>query len=440
MAFDLLVVLLLIAANGVFAGAEIAVLSLRKTRLQELVEARAPGARAVAWLRSEPERFLATVQVGITLVGTTAAAFGGERLAHVVGAQLGRLPLVGPWASRVGLAVVVLGISVLGIVLGELVPKSLALRSSERYATALGPLLRAMATLFRPAVWALTRASNLVLALFDDRTSFTESRLSPEELRELLEEAGRTGSLDARTSEIASRALEFRELTAADVMVAARDIVRVPVDATPADVAAALARRRYARLPVYDGHPDDVVGYVSVKDFFVRAAEGERITVAASLRPMKFVPRAVLAGDLLRQMQSERRPQAMVVEEGGAIVGLVSIEDLLEELVGEILSEGDPAPTALALDAEGSVVLPGHTPLRDINRALDTALPEPGEYTTLAGLCVYLAGRIPTVGQTFSVPDGTTLRVTEASPRRVRSVRVTPPSAEAREAGRPSAP
>ncbi len=426
MALDLLVVVLLVVLNGVFAGAEIAVLSLRKTRLQELVEARARGASAVAWLRSQPERFLATVQVGITLVGTTAAAFGGERLAHVVGAYLGRIPVIGPWAARVGLVVVVVGISVLGIVIGELVPKSLALRSSERYATALGPFLRGMATLFRPVVWSLTRASNLVLAAFNDETSFTETRLSPEELRELVEEAGRTGSLDARTSELASRALDLRDLVASDVMVAARDVVRTSLHATPAEVATSLHSRRYARLPVYDGDPDNIVGYVSVKDLFVRAAQGETVTVAASLRPMKFVPALVPAGELLLQMQTQRRPLAMVVDEVGTILGLVSIEDLIEELVGEILSEGDPAPVDIVLGPDGTVTLPGSTALREVNRALGTDLPEPGEYTTLAGLCVFLAGRIPPLGAEYRCPDGTTLTVIDAIPRKVRTVRVTP--------------
>jgi len=430
MALDLVVVLLLVVLNGVFAGAEIAVLSLRKTRLQELVEADAPGASAVAWLRSQPERFLATVQVGITLVGTTAAAFGGERLAHVIGARLERLPVVGPFAARIGLVVVVVGISVLGIVVGELVPKSLALRSAERYATALGPFLRGLATLFRPLVWALTGASNLVLALFGDRTSFTESRLSPEELRELLEEAGRTGSLDLRTSEIASRALGFRELVARDVMVAARDIVRVSLDADAAEMVRALARRRYARLPVYEGEPDNIVGYVSVKDYLVRVAAGAEVSLADSLRPIKFVPESVGAGELLRQMQSERRPLAMVVDENGAVVGLVSIEDLVEELVGEILSEGDPVPVPIVLGPDGHVALPANTPLREVNRALGLHLPEPEEYGTLAGLCVHLAGRVPPLGGVYTTPDGTTLTVTDASPRRVRTVRVTPPQAE----------
>ncbi|RYZ68109.1 MAG: DUF21 domain-containing protein, partial [Proteobacteria bacterium] len=200
--------------NGVFAGAEIAVLSVRKTRLTELIEQNVGGARAVRWLRHEPERFLATVQIGITVVGTTAAAFGGEALAGEFGHWLaGHVPWLGPHAVKLGLVSVVAMISFLEIVVGELVPKSLALRSAERYSLLLGPALRLMSSVVKPAVWLLTRVSNVILRLFGDETSFSEARLSPEEIRELVEEAARVGSMDEKSSEIASRAIDFRELT-----------------------------------------------------------------------------------------------------------------------------------------------------------------------------------------------------------------------------------
>ena len=425
MSSELLVVLVLMLLNGVFAGAEIAVLSVRKTRIVELMQEGHRGAQAVHWLRHEPERFLATVQIAITVVGTAAAAFGGERIAHSLSARMATVPGVGAWAAPVALALVVVGISCTEIVVGELVPKSIALRYAERYSLAMGPFLRGMATVVKPAVWLLTKISNAVLRLFGDSTSFSEARLSPEEIQELVEEAARTGSLDAKSGEIASRALDFRELRASEVMIPRTQFVMVPKTADLAAVRAAIRPRRYARLPVYDGQPDNVVGYVSLKDLL--AEEGEGFTLAAHLRPARFVPESAKAADLLKLVQSERAAMVFVVDEGGGVRGLVTAEDLLEELVGEILSEQDPAPVSLTPDPDGSVLVPGAVPLRDVMRALPVELPEGEGFSTVAGLCIHLAERIPAAGEVFSLPEGWSLRVEDANARRVRAARLIPP-------------
>ena len=426
MVVEILIVLALTLLNGVFAGAEIAVLSVRKTRLAELVDQGAWGARAVRWLRDQPERFLATVQVGITVITTTAAAFGGETLAQDITARLAKIQGFERYAHTLGFVSVVTGISFLGIVLGELVPKSLALRSAERYALLMGPVLRTMASAVKPAVWLLTGTSNLVLRIFGDKTSFSETRLSPDEIQELVEEAARTGSLDAKTSEIASRALDFRELTAADVMVPRMRMVTVPMGATRDELREIHARHRYARMPVYEGAPENVVGYVAIRDLVGPALAGGPLSIGALMRPARFVPETASAGQLLKTMQSERVPMSIVVDENGDVTGLVTIEDLVEELVGDILSEHDTLPTTVAKDADGSVILAGTTPIREVNRSLGIELPEPEGYTTLAGLCLHAAGEIPHPHAVLTMPDGTVIEVADASPRRVRNVRIRP--------------
>lgn len=184
MLFEVLLVLALMLLNGVFSAAEIAVLSVRKTRIAELSETGSRGARAVQWLRSKPERFLATVQIGITVVATTAAAFGGDSLAEDFAGWLSvRVPVLGDRTHNIALVLVIALVSFLTIVIGELVPKSIALRSAEPVSLILGPLLRAMASVVRPLVWVLTKASNVILRLFGDETSFTETRLSPKSSR-----------------------------------------------------------------------------------------------------------------------------------------------------------------------------------------------------------------------------------------------------------------
>lgn len=427
MLFEVVLVLLLMVLNGVFSAAEIAILSVRKTRIAELVENGSGGARAVQWLRSKPERFLATVQIGITVVATTAAAFGGDSLAEDFARWLSvRVPVLGARTHGIALVLVIALVSFLTIVIGELVPKSIALRSAEPVSVTLGPPLRAMASIVRPLVWVLTLASNTILRVFGDKTSFTETRLSPEELQELLEEAGRVGSIDLGTSEIASRAIDFRELTVADVMVVREAIVSVSQSADTETIAQLLTGRRFARVPVFDGDPENVVGYVVLKDLLLPAIRGER-SLLAQVREVTFVPSSMSASALLRQMQRERAPIVMVTDENGGLRGLVTIEDLVEELVGDILSEEDPPPVVLGREVDGSAVVPGSTPIRDANRALGLDLPEPDGVSTIAGLCIRAAGHLPHGGERIVLADGHVFDVLDATPRHVRSVRVIPP-------------
>jgi putative hemolysin len=425
---ELLIVAVLMLLNGVFAAAEIAVLSVRRTRLSELVAEGRRGAGAVRWLREEPERFLATVQIGLTVIGTTAAAFGGEALAHHVGDRLREVPVLGRYAATLGLVVVIAGISFLEIVVGELVPKSLALRMAERYSLLIGPALRAMASVVKPLVWVLTGASNVVLRLFGDSTSFTEARLSPEEIQELVEEAARVGSLDKSASEIASRAIDFQELRAVDVMVPRSLVVTVAKDASREALERVTREARFSRLPVFDGSEENIVGYVTLRDLLGPALRGDSVSLEAHLRPIKFSPGNVHAVVLLKELQSDRTPLAMLVDEVGTIVGLVTVEDLVEALVGDILSENDPAPIQVRREDDGSYLVVGSLPVHEVNRAIDFDLPESDRYSTLAGLCIVLAGHIPKTGDVIAVPGGVTLEVVEASARRVKQVRVRRPS------------
>jgi putative hemolysin len=423
---ELAVILALILANGVFAGAEIALIALRRSRIHQLVEQRRPGARAVKELRDAPERLIATVQTGITVVGSTAAAFGGAQLARHIEPALAAFPPLAPWAGSIAFALVVALVSYLSLVLGELVPKSLALRNAERYALVVGKPLLWLSHLARPLVWLLTTTSNLVLRPFGDRTTFTEARLSAEELEQLVDEAGKAGSLDPPTAEIASRALAFRELTAGDVMVPRSRVVALPVEAPPEQIKRMLLEEGRSRMPVYRGTLDGVMGYVLAKDLAAMAWERELIVLADLVRPVHFVPETARAVQVLRELQRRRTQIAVVVDEHGGMAGLLTLEDLLEELVGEILSEAEDPQELFQREPSGSAVVRGDVPVREVNRALGLDLPEGGDYTSVGGLCVALAGAVPERGTRLRSPDGSELEVLEASPRVVRRVRITP--------------
>jgi putative hemolysin len=439
--FEILVIIALVLANGVFAGAEIAIISIRKTRLEQLVEEGRASARAVKQLRDQPEQFLATVQVGITVIGATAAAFGGASLAERLAPYLAAVPPLEAYAEPVALAIVVAIVSSLSLVFGELVPKSIALRASERYALLVARPLLALSQVARPIIWALTALSNAVLRPFGDRTTFTEARLSVEEIEQLVHEAGKAGALDPPTAEIASRALAFRDLTAADAMVPRSRVVALPRNTSQEDLKRMLLEEGRSRMPVYDGTLDEIVGYVMAKDLAAMAWERQLIVLDDLLRPVLYVPESAKAVHVLREMQRRRTQLAVVVDEHGGVAGILTLEDLVEELVGDILGEQEQPEALFQKEPGGTALVRGDAPIREVNRALDLDLPEGEGYTTIAGLCIALAGSVPERGARLRAPDGTEMEIVDASPRMVRLVRLRPPAAQASRApGAPSGP
>jgi putative hemolysin len=424
---DFLIILALMLMNGVFAGAEIAILSLRKTRIAELAEEGSRAVKAIQALRNDPERFLATVQIGITVVGTTAATYGGAHMSETFAASMKDLPVIGDYSGQIGVTLVVVMISFLELVVGELVPKSLALRATESYSRLVARPILGLSWLARPAVVMLTWASNVVLKLFGDSTNFTEGRLSPEELRIMVTEAAKAGSLDPRAGEIASRAIEFGDLTAEECMVPRGAVVGLPRNASPDVIRRVMLEENHSRVPIYEATIDHIIGYVTAKDVLAMSMEQQLLVIDDILRPAYFVPETMPAVDLLQSMQKKRTPIAIVVDELGSVTGIVTMEDLVEELVGEIFSEHDKPPEEMFVrEAGGGVRMQGAMTVRDANRELGLELPEGDDWTTVAGLCISLAGRIPTAGTRLKTGDGRVLEVLEANPRRVRLVRIEP--------------
>ncbi|MBI2373471.1 MAG: HlyC/CorC family transporter [Deltaproteobacteria bacterium] len=428
---DIVVILVLTLVNGVFAGAEIAIVALRKSRLEELAHGGRNEARAVLALRDHPERFLATVQIGVTTVSAAAAAYGGSSFATHLSVEV-PFSLLDEYAYPAAFAFSVGAVSATSIVLGELVPKSLALRHAEGYALLVARLVLWLSVLARPLVWLLTAVSNIVLKPFGDQTTFTEARHSAEEIQQLVEEATHAGTIHPQAGEIASRALDFPELTVADVMVPRPGLVMLSKSASLEQLRAVLEDNAHTRIPVFEGSRDNVVGYVSLKDLLLHAVDGTPDPIAKALRSAQFVPDSKLAVDLLNEMRRDRTPFAMVVDEQGSLAGLVTIEDLVEELVGDIFDEHvRRIPDTIVREPSGAVRVNGSVAVREVNRELELDLPEDGTFTTIAGLCLSLAGRIPSVGERFPLPSGLTLEVAEATARGIRAIRIHLPPLEA---------
>lgn len=418
-------VVVLIVINGAFAGAEIATISVRAARMRELAATGRAG-RALHRLRANPERFLATVQVGITVVSATAAAFGGATLAERAAPLLVQLGVSEHTAENIALAGVVVVVSYLSLVIGELVPKSLALKWPERYALLAAQPLSLLARISAPVVWLLTASSNVVLRLFGDRTSFTESRISRDELLHLVDEAGEAGEVHPRASDIASRAIELGTLRVSAVMIPRSAMRPMPVDATHEQLAALVEQIDEERFVVTRG-PDDIVGYVTGRDVARALAAKDGKGLSSMVRSVHVVPETALALDVLEVLQSKRTPIALVVDESGAVDGIVDIDDLAEEVVGTLVAGAPHDEVPSMRESDGAIVVPASVRVHVVNRALELELPTSPRWSTLGGLVLAKLGAMPGVGASITLDDGTVIEVVETGARRIQRVRIRRP-------------
>lgn len=417
------VIVLLTVLSGVFTGAEISMLSVRKTRLRELAEHGNEPAKAALRLRNAPERLLATIQIGITVIGATTAVFGGARLEAPLAELLSRLGL-GAWSEWVAFVLVIMLVSYLSLVLGELVPKSIALRAPERFALLVATPLAALSALGRPLVWLLTASSNALLRPFNDRATFSESRLSPDELQQLVEESSTSGALHGGAGEIASRAIDLAGLRAKALMIPRKKIVSIDVEATQADVLRVLRDTPHARYPVHEGTADKVCGYVLARDVYDAIVRGT-LALRELVRPIPFFPSTSRAIDVLRAFQAAKQQLGLLVDEQGGIVGLLTIEDIAEDLFGEILEEHETLrPSVWQEEGRASHLALGEAPIHEVSRVLGEDLTVGTMATTLAGLVAERAGRVPAAGEWTRVGTHVEAEVLEATPRQVGKLRL----------------
>lgn len=427
---ELLVIVGLVVLNGFFSGAEIALLSVRKTRLAELARSGKSTAKVALGLRSNPERLLATVQVGITVIGATAAAFGGSTLQAPVELWL-RQWGIGQYASQLAFVLVVSWISGLSIVLGELVPKSLALRSSERFSLVVAVPLMGVAIAARPIVWLLSALSNLVLRPFRDQTTFSEARLSPEELQQLVEDAAASGTVDPGAGDIASRAIDLSGLRVGAILVPRPQVVTLSYNASKEEVLRALEETPHARYPVIGDDVEDVRGYVLARELYSELVRNQSIDIEKLTRPVRFIVESRRAVEALRELQQHRTIMAVVVDEHGGFSGIVTMVDITEELIGDVIAEHSEEQRRIVSAGERVFSIHGTTPVHEVNRELDLNLPEGPGFTTVAGLAVNTAGHMMSLGEVVALPGGISAEVTEATPRQVRRLLFRLPTGDA---------
>jgi putative hemolysin len=389
-------VLLLVAVNALFAGSEVALISLREGQLRRL-DAEGGRGRLVARMARDPNQLLSTVQIGITLAGFLASAVAAVSLAEPL---VGPLGFLGGWAEPTAIVVVTVLLTYVSLVLGELAPKRVALQRPEGWALLAARPLAAISVVTRPLVWLLSRSTDLLVRLAGGDPAAQREAVSEEEVRDMI---ATQASFPPTQRSILVGALEMTERHLRNVLVPRRDVIALPAGS-------------HVRAPVFRGDLDDVAGVAHLVDL---VEAGGRII--DHVRPALALPESVGVLEALRRMQRERQQLAIVINEYGGTEGIITIEDLLEELVGEIYDEFDRDVTGVRQEPDGAMVLPGSFPVHDLTD-LGVELPE-GPYATVAGLVLDQLGRLPAGGETVQV-DGWLLEVLEVGHNAIQRLRL----------------
>jgi putative hemolysin len=422
---QILVIVLLTMLEAVFVAAEIALVTIRRTRIDQLVDEGSGAARRVQRLVQSPGRFLAVTQIGLTFIGFLASAYAAVSLTEQVADAL--IGVLGAAAAQpVSLIVVTLVLSLFTIVFGELVPKSLALAHTERFALSLSWLVDIMLRLLAPLVWLLTQTTNAVTRMFGgDR--MTENTMSTEELKLLVERGGEQGILEAEEEQMIAAVIELGERRLHEVMVPRTSIVALPATATVEECIDRIVEEGHSRIPIYEDSVDEVVGILYAKDLlpFLKSADRPRPAVRSLLRTPLFVPESMSIDDLLHEFQRRKVHIAIVLDEYGGTAGLVTIEDLLEEIVGEIQDEYDVEEPMIERLSDTEVRLDGRAAVDELEELFDIrlGLQDEDEYDTIGGLIYHRIGGVPSPGDQVQV-DGLMLTVESTNGRRVAKVLV----------------
>jgi putative hemolysin len=419
---EILIIAVLVVLNGLFVAAELALVTVRRSRLQQLSEEGRPGARRVMRLVEHPGRFLAVIQLGITFIGFLAAAFAGASIANNLAVALE--PALGGAAHAIALVLVTLVVSLITIVFGELVPKTWALAHAERIALLSAGSVEVLGRVLAPIVWLLTSVTALITRVLGVK-EVERDRITSEEIRILVQRGEEQGVIEAEEEQMIGAVLELGERRVHEVMVPRIDIVALPQEAVLNDVVDAIVREGHSRIPIFDESIDNIVGIFYAKDLLPYLVGEDRPPDVRSLaRPPLFVPESMLVDDLLHSLQRRKVHIAVVLDEYGGTAGLVTIEDLIEEIVGEIQDEYDSEQPMIEPIADDEVRVDGRASIDDLFEHFGMAVDaeDRDEYDTVGGLIYHRIGGIPKVGDVVEVDSVLTLTVESTDGRRVGKV------------------
>lgn len=422
--FEVLFIFVLIIANGVFAMTEAAVISSRKERLRQWANEGNDRARTVLELANDPTRFLSTVQFGITLVGVLAGVYGGATIAEQVAVYVQIIAPLAPYSQAISLAIIVAIITYLSLIVGELVPKRLALNNPERIATALITPMRFLAKAASPAVSFLSHSTNAALRVLGMKPS-TEPPVTEDEIKIMIEQGKQAGVIEKTEQDMVERIFHLSDRRVYTLMTQRADIIWLDVN-DPVEAIQVKAASGRSRFPLCEGSLDHVLGVVKMKDLLARSLAGQALDLKSALRQPLYVPESMRAFKVLELFKQSRTHIALVLDEYGSIQGLITLNDILEAIVGDIPSSDMPNEPLIVKREDGSWLVDGAMPVEEFKKIFQIAeLPNEklGEYQTLGGFVMMYMERIPKPTEHFEW-DGLRFEVMDMDGHRVDKVLV----------------
>jgi putative hemolysin len=422
--FETFFIAILILLNGYLAGTEIAFVAARKSTIQQFAEKGRRNAKIFLKLKEEPDRFLATIQIGITGVSVLASAIGGAAAVKVIKPALQIVPVktISIAAEPIAIGIVVVIITFFTVIFGELVPKSIALMHPENVGLLTARTIDTFSKINSIFVNILTFSTAIVLRPFGQKPFTERAHITEEEVKMLIKEGGKHGVFEPTEEKILQSVFEFTDMSVKEVMVPDTQMVAIQIDKPLKEIATLVEEEQFSRYPVFGKELNDIRGILYAKDFLTLLAKTGQVDIRKITKPPFFIPETMKVSLLLREMQKKRIHMALVVDEYGGISGLVTIEDLLEEIVGEIRDEHDVESPVIQL-SDGTLLIDASISLKDLKEDHQIALPESTEYETLGGFLMTTLQKIPKVGDVV-VTEGKRISIVEMVGQRISKVRL----------------
>ena len=433
--FQIIILILLTLVNAFFAASEMAIVSMDKKKLLTLSEQGDKRAIKVEKLLKEPSKFLSTIQVGITFAGFFTSASAAVGLSHKFGNFLENLSV--PFAYRVSFVLITVILAFFSLVFGELVPKRIALQNAEKFALFSVGTINFVYKIMSPFVYLLSLSTNVILKIFSVPTSGVEAKVTLEEIKSIVEVGQEQGIINPTEREMIDGVISFDDVLAEEVMTARTEVFMIDIDEPDKDFET-LMQMRYSRVPVYEDDIDNIIGILYIKDFFLEAYKVgfKNVNIRSILRPAYFIPERKNINDLFLELKNSRNQMAVLIDEYGGFTGIVTMEDLIEEVMGEIDDEYDKKtnPAIKKID-DRHFIATGACEIEDVNNACNLKLDENSEdYDTLGGMLMYLLGYIPNDGEKLTIEDnGVIYNILSIYEHRIKKVRIILPKVEVEE-------
>jgi len=420
---DIFLIVMFILLNGLFASAEIAVVAARKSKIRQLVEEGDKNAEILHTFKEEPNRFLATIQIAITLGSVVASTIGGAVAVTTIKPLISGISYrpVAEYGEAISIAIVTVVITYFALVFGELIPKSLALSHPEGVGLRVAKFVEGFSKIATPFVKVLTISTNLLLRPFGRKTFTERAYVTEEEIKMLIMEGGEQGVFEATEQELIHSVFEFTDMSAKEVMVPSTRMVTISLSMSVDEIKAKIAEEQFSRYPVVGRDLNDIRGVLYSKDLLNALARGE-VDVRRLIKPPLFIPETMKISNLLREMQKKRVHMALVIDEYGGVSGLVTLEDLIEEIVGEIRDEYDVESPVIQI-SNGTFLIDASISIKDLEDDYQIEIPESTEYETLGGFLLATLQRIPRIGDAVEI-EGKKITVSEMVGQRIAKVKL----------------